>query len=327
MTQVKPFIAEDKWLTIGEAADRTGVNPVTLRAWQRRYGLVVPKRTVKGHRLYSHAHLMQIEEILYWLNKGVSISKVKPFLKASVIKAAAKPLANNTSLSAVEMSFWQGNIIFLNQCCIDFNATDLHKKLNVLTALYPFSVLKTCLYWPWLSGHEATMGERKDAASIQAWLSNELAAHFSARRLALLQEDSLAMTLLVCIGKEPHWSPLMFSAELSAYKVKHQQINITKVSELGFIAQRIPSRQILLIAHPQFNNVDTREFELLMQSNLGSINLVGIYAKSVNQRLGLSHLSIKDIVAKDGVANSIVDTDIEIMTPNNETRLSGNKDD
>ena len=30
---------------------------MTLRAWQRRYGLVQPARTEKGHRLYSEAEI------------------------------------------------------------------------------------------------------------------------------------------------------------------------------------------------------------------------------------------------------------------------------
>ena len=44
---------DDSLFSIGEVARQTGVNPVTLRAWQRRYGLVVPQRTAKGHRLYT----------------------------------------------------------------------------------------------------------------------------------------------------------------------------------------------------------------------------------------------------------------------------------
>ena len=36
---------------IREVSRLTGVNAVTLRAWQRRYGLVQPARTEKGHRL------------------------------------------------------------------------------------------------------------------------------------------------------------------------------------------------------------------------------------------------------------------------------------
>lgn len=40
------------WLPIREVSRITGVNAVTLRAWERRYGLIVPHRTAKGHRLF-----------------------------------------------------------------------------------------------------------------------------------------------------------------------------------------------------------------------------------------------------------------------------------
>lgn len=33
---------------IREVARLTGINPVTLRAWERRYGLIEPKRTEVG---------------------------------------------------------------------------------------------------------------------------------------------------------------------------------------------------------------------------------------------------------------------------------------
>ncbi|WP_162873792.1 MerR family DNA-binding transcriptional regulator, partial [Pseudomonas viridiflava] len=37
--------APDDWLPIRDVARQTGVNAVTLRAWERRYGLIVPHRT------------------------------------------------------------------------------------------------------------------------------------------------------------------------------------------------------------------------------------------------------------------------------------------
>ena len=40
-------------INISEVCQQTGVAAVTLRAWERRYGLIKPKRTPKGHRLYS----------------------------------------------------------------------------------------------------------------------------------------------------------------------------------------------------------------------------------------------------------------------------------
>ncbi|MBX4365223.1 MerR family DNA-binding transcriptional regulator, partial [Mycobacterium tuberculosis] len=39
--------------SIGEFARLCGINATTLRAWQRRYGLLKPLRTDGGHRLYS----------------------------------------------------------------------------------------------------------------------------------------------------------------------------------------------------------------------------------------------------------------------------------
>ena len=68
---------ESGWLPIREVARQTGVNAVTLRAWERRYGLIVPHRTPKGHRLYSGYHVLRVMNILTWLNRGVSVSQVK----------------------------------------------------------------------------------------------------------------------------------------------------------------------------------------------------------------------------------------------------------
>lgn len=69
-----------EWLPIREVARQTGVNAVTLRAWERRYGLIVPHRTAKGHRLYSEEHIQRVMTILTWLNRGVSVSRIKSLI-------------------------------------------------------------------------------------------------------------------------------------------------------------------------------------------------------------------------------------------------------
>lgn len=67
---------EEKRYAIREVSELTGVKPVTLRAWQRRYNLIQPERTDKGHRLYTKQQIDKIAEIQNWLAKGISISKV-----------------------------------------------------------------------------------------------------------------------------------------------------------------------------------------------------------------------------------------------------------
>ena len=67
-------------LTIQQASEQCGVNPVTLRAWERRYGLLKPERTAKGHRRYRSAEVEQIRRIVHWVEKGVPISQVASLL-------------------------------------------------------------------------------------------------------------------------------------------------------------------------------------------------------------------------------------------------------
>jgi DNA-binding transcriptional MerR regulator len=58
-----------------------GLLPVTLRAWERRYGLPKPSRGVQGYRYYSEYDL----KTLLWVKKqmefGLSISRVIENLK------------------------------------------------------------------------------------------------------------------------------------------------------------------------------------------------------------------------------------------------------
>lgn len=66
--------------TIGEVALLCDINPVTLRAWQRRYGLLKPQRTDGGHRLFNDTDIDRIREIKSWIDNGVQVSKVKSLL-------------------------------------------------------------------------------------------------------------------------------------------------------------------------------------------------------------------------------------------------------
>jgi methanogenic corrinoid protein MtbC1 len=61
-----------------------GLSPATLRAWERRYGLVMPQRSPGGQRLYSRQDI----EVLKWLverqNEGLSISRAVEMWKTRI---------------------------------------------------------------------------------------------------------------------------------------------------------------------------------------------------------------------------------------------------
>ena len=73
--------------SIGDVAERCRINPVTLRAWQRRYGLLKPQRTEGGHRQFDDEDIQRIEEIKRWIESGVPVGKVKALLEGESVNA------------------------------------------------------------------------------------------------------------------------------------------------------------------------------------------------------------------------------------------------
>ncbi|GMQ49178.1 MerR family transcriptional regulator [Vibrio sp. 10N] len=82
------MVCSNTLYAIREVADITGVKPVTLRAWQRRYNLIQPQRSDKGHRLYTAQDVERINTIQSWLSKGVSIGKVKALIDSKTLTQA-----------------------------------------------------------------------------------------------------------------------------------------------------------------------------------------------------------------------------------------------
>lgn len=122
-------LTESKLFAISEVSEITGVNSVTLRAWQRRYGLLVPQRTPKGHRLYTEADIAKIKLILDWLAKGVSIGKVKPLLASG----CAPVLKQQQTLDIT------AEIINAIQA---LNGFKLERLINEALKVYPYEVIQ-----------------------------------------------------------------------------------------------------------------------------------------------------------------------------------------
>ena len=74
--EVSPlFVPQADGVSIQQVSTRCGIPAVTLRAWERRYGLLSPGRTEKGHRRYSEADMARIQQIQQWLERGVQIGR------------------------------------------------------------------------------------------------------------------------------------------------------------------------------------------------------------------------------------------------------------
>lgn len=70
-------------------AKYTGINPHTLRVWERRFDIVVPNRTPTGRRVYSKADADKLCLIALLLSKGHSISALAKLTAAELTLAAS----------------------------------------------------------------------------------------------------------------------------------------------------------------------------------------------------------------------------------------------
>lgn len=73
MTTINDLPDEPKY-PVKRVSDLTGLNPVTLRAWERRYGILKPERDDNQYRLYSDRDLAILRWLIHKRSSGVSIS-------------------------------------------------------------------------------------------------------------------------------------------------------------------------------------------------------------------------------------------------------------
>ena len=69
--------------TIKRAAEITGVSEATLRAWERRYGVIAPLRTESGYRLYDEDALACIRQMQALIEAGWSPKQASERLAAT----------------------------------------------------------------------------------------------------------------------------------------------------------------------------------------------------------------------------------------------------
>jgi DNA-binding transcriptional MerR regulator len=108
-SQASVALEREDLFPIREVARVTGVNPVTLRAWERRYGLIQPARTESGHRLYSMTDIERVRGIVAWIDRGVSVSKIGKILaKTEPLKALAHIISDD--LVQADYQQWQQQV-------------------------------------------------------------------------------------------------------------------------------------------------------------------------------------------------------------------------
>ena len=216
----------------------TGVNSITLRAWERRYGLIKPIRTPKGHRLYTQNDIDLIHKVLELLDKGISIGQVKDYLKGT---ADEKP-------SAEKSDPWSAYQRRMLNAVVRFDVNGLDGTYNEALSLYPVEMVTKHLILPLLK----TLGTRWETAEgsiaeehfFGAYLRNKLGARFHHHPTSLEGPVILA----ACMPGEQHEIGLMLfclSALTHGYRIVYLGAD-TPLEEVIIPVERSESHAVLL---------------------------------------------------------------------------------
>ena len=135
-TQTSVPLEQEELFPIREVSRLTGVNPVTLRAWERRYGLIQPKRTESGHRLYAVADIERVHSILGWIDRGVAVSKVAKILARTAPLQALAHLIPNELVQA-DYAQWQEQV---KVAVSAFDEVQLEQVYGQIFSSYPLTV-------------------------------------------------------------------------------------------------------------------------------------------------------------------------------------------
>jgi DNA-binding transcriptional MerR regulator/methylmalonyl-CoA mutase cobalamin-binding subunit len=229
----------DALFPISTVSNLTGVNSVTLRAWERRYGLINPTRTASGHRLYSDQDVELIKHILELLDTGITISRVKEALR----QQDAKNQSNDD-----DSDHWQQYIDQMLRGVNSFDESLLDGIYNEAMSLYPVDVVTKQLLVPLLE----KLGQRWEHVStgvaeehfFSVFMRNKLGARFHHRNL----RNKGPRLLAACLPGEQHeFGLLLFSlaAHARGYRIVLLGADMP-VSQLAEVVHRANCNGIIL---------------------------------------------------------------------------------
>lgn len=202
-------------------AAETGVNAITLRAWERRYGLITPKRTAKGHRLYTDQDIKLIRQVVSLLDRGIPISQAQAMLANGDASIEVIESTRNEAPSQ-----WQHYRDQLHEAVKEFDDVKLGKTFEEVAQFFPVEVAIRFLFMPFYEQLKSTSTFALGAARLNfytAFLQARLAWRISDREISSDEKRILVVN-----------STMDAEVQLLLVAILLQQLNlgITRISGL-----------------------------------------------------------------------------------------------
>jgi DNA-binding transcriptional MerR regulator len=238
-------LKQEELFPIREVSRLTGVNPVTLRAWERRYGLIRPTRTESGHRLYSQADIESVRSILAWIERGVSVSKVGKILAKNIsTRSASTPVYEE--VTSGEWAQWQAQ---LRRAISAFDDVRLDRLYGQVFSSYPLPVVFQDILMPlW----QELLLRQDEFGQASEWLFFDtfLRAR-TLQRLQIFRTQVEARVLLAALpGHCRELELLVTGLLLSSSEVSVSVLGVGQpLEELALVCERMQPQALVLFTN------------------------------------------------------------------------------
>lgn len=182
--------------TIKHAAQRVGITTATLRAWERRYGVITPHRSEGGYRLYGDHDVAVLLSMKHLVDQGWSVGLAAAEAVRLDREHPSPDLTSGSPDSGRAAAPLPDLAQRLTAAASALDTTDLAATLDQVFALGSFETVMTDHVFPaleklgeaWADGRVSVAGEHLSSNAVMRRLAvayEAAAAHGHGPRIAL----------------------------------------------------------------------------------------------------------------------------------------------
>ena len=276
--------------TIKDVASRTGIRPVTLRAWERRHEVLNPFRSENHYRLYSERDIAILRWLKYRVDEGQSISSAISELRSltsnsvwpEAIPLVPKPVRSpGDTPPAVYAQRLYHALMRHNETQASNLLREVHARFDLPAAFH--EVIGPAVRHLDMARHRS---------EIEAPVARFAASYLRGKLLTLLQaypsRHNAPLILVGCAPMEVRELEVLMLAVLlrsQGYRVEYLGPDIP-VEDLVHYSADVHPAMVILSANSEFTARETRR----LQEKLKKVRGAPIYAytgHAFDQRIAL----------------------------------------